>query len=80
MSDLAAANYEERIISQLKDKRARIDRLARIDRQYVLREGAVCNWATERDDAIIEFEKRLTKLAATGSSATGKFTRMVDTF
>ena len=71
MSDPIFLSVKERIIAELKAKRATIDRLAKTDRQYVLRPGAVCNWATERDDAIIAYEKLVTKLSLCGGNAAG---------
>ena len=80
MNDLAATNYEDRIIAELKAKHVLIECLLRTDRRYVLRPGAVCNWATPRDDAILEFEKLVIRLKETGSSAASRYSKMLDTF
>lgn len=80
MEDLALRRYEERIIAALKAKRALIDRLASKDRKYVLRPGAVCNWATPRDDAVIAFEKLVIKLVLCGSGAAGTYAKIAEKF
>ena len=68
MEIIQTKTFEEKCCFRLNYLHQKILALAEKDRQYTLAPGAVCNWATQRDDFIIEFYKTKAKLSASGGN------------